>query len=451
MAILVPFAIILALVLLNGVFVAAEFAIIGVRPTRIAQLADSGNLVARRLRATLQDRAKVDRYIASAQLGITLASLGLGMYGEPAIAHLLEGPLYSWFGLEGGPAHTVSFIVGLSLVTYLHVVIGEMVPKSLALQSAERTVLALAAPMALMQKIFSIPITVLNGIGVWLLKVVGVPVPKEKSRLHTPDELEMIISEGVVGGLIEAHDFAVFENIFDLDELRVHHLMTPRVKVDAIPITISEADLVRKLGSSPYTRFPVYEDTIDNIVGVLHLKDLITAQLAGASFDLPGVMHEPVFLPASASAYELLGTLEKRGVHFAVVVGEYGGTAGIVTMEDLLEEVVGEVWDEFDVDLQEPVTVIAPGHLLAKGLARVDEVNAFVPLGAHAEGATSMAGLMLAHVDLPPKRGDTVTFDDVVLRIEDIQGMTVESVTILYPPETHQPKDSALLPDAGDE
>jgi CBS domain containing-hemolysin-like protein len=448
MAILVPFAIILLLVLINGLFVAAEFAIIGVRPTRIAQLAESGNPVARRLLTTLQDRAKVDRYIASAQLGITLASLGLGMYGEPAIAQLLEGPLDDWFGLEGGPAHTVSFIIGLGLVTYLHVVVGEMVPKSLALQSAERTVLALTAPMTLMQKLFSIPITLLNGIGVWLLKVMGVPPPKEKSRLHTPDELEMIISEGVVGGLIEAHDFAVFENIFDLDELRVHQMMTPRVKVDALPISIGEQELIDKLGTSPYSRFPIYEGSIDHIVGVLHLKDLVAQQLDGTPFDLRALMDEPLFLPASATAYELLSTLEQRRVQFAVVIGEYGGTAGIVTLEDLLEEVVGEVWDEFDIDLQEPVTVIAPGHLLAKGSARLSEVEAFVALGEQAHRANSIGGLMLANVDLPPRRGDTVAFDDVVLRIEDVHGMTVECVAVLYPPEKERPDDRVQQPEA---
>lgn len=448
MAILVPFAIILVLVLLNGLFVAAEFAIIGVRPTRIAQLAESGNPVARRLSITLQDRAKVDRYIASAQLGITLASLGLGMYGEPAIAHLLEGPLHDWFGLEGSPAHTVSFIIGLSLVTYLHVVVGEMVPKSLALQSAERTVMALATPMSIMQKLFSIPITVLNGIGVWLLKVMGVPPPKEKSRLHTPQELEMIISEGVVGGLIEAHDFAVFENIFDLDELHVHQIMTPRVKVDALPISISEQELIDKLSKSAHSRFPVYERSIDHIVGVLHLKAFVIQQLDGTPFDLRALMDEPVFLPSSATAYELMSALEHKRVQFAVVLDEYGGTAGIVTLEDLLEEVVGEVWDEFDIDLQEPVTVIVPGHLLAKGSARLDEVEAFVSLGGQTHEANSIGGLMLANVDLPPRRGDTVAFGDVVLRIEDVRGMTVESVAVLYPPEKESPDDPGQQPEA---
>lgn len=432
MTLLVPFVIIILLVLLNGLFVAAEFAIIGVRHTRVEQLAAGGSATARRLLDTLDDRAKVDRYIASAQLGITLASLGLGMYGEPAIAHLLEDPLHDLFGLTGDIVHTVSFFIGLGLITYLHVVIGEMVPKSLALQYAERTVLALARPMALMQTIFSVPITVLNNIGLSVLRALGVPPPKEKSRLHTPGELEMIISEGVVGGLIGAQEFTLFENIFDLDELQVRHMMTPRVKVQAVPVTIGAEELSKILGSSPYSRLPVYDGDVDHIIGVLHVKAFVAHQLDATEFDLRQLMDEPVFLPESASAYELMSTLEKRRAHFAVVVGQFGGTAGIVTMEDLLEEVVGEVWDEFDVDPQEPVTEIAPGHLLAKGSARLHELAPYLDLSAHGEMADSIGGLVLSHVDLPPRRGDSVDLDGVTLRIEDLEGMTVERVAVLY-------------------
>lgn len=432
MTLLIPSIIILLLVLLNGLFVAAEFAIIGVRQTRMAQLAAEGNSTAQRLLNTLDDRAKVDRYIASAQLGITLASLGLGMYGEPAIAHLLEDPLHDLFGLSGNAVHTVSFIIGLGLITYLHVVIGEMVPKSLALQYAERTVLTLARPMALMQTIFSVPITVLNAIGLKVLQLLGVPPPAEKSRLHTPGELEMIISEGVVGGLIEAQDFTLFENIFDLDELQVRQMMTPRIKVQAIPVSIGAEELGEKLVSSPYSRLPVYDGDIDHIIGVLHVKAFVMHRLEGTPFDLRRLMDEPVFLPESASAYELMATLEKRRAHFAVVVGEFGGTAGIVTMEDLLEEVVGEVWDEFDVDPHEPVTEIAPGHLLVKGSARLHELEPYVDLSRFEAVADSVGGLILARVDLPPRRGDSVELDGVTLRIEDLEGLTIERVAVLY-------------------
>ncbi len=439
MNVIVPFVIILLLVLLNGMFVAAEFAILGVRQTRMAQMAADGNRVAKRLLNTIEDRSKMDRYIASAQLGITVASLGLGMYGEPAIAHLLEGPLHDRFGLEGDIVHTIGFIVGLGLVTYLHVVIGEMVPKSLALQYAERTVMTLARPMALMQTIFSIPITILNGIGVAVLKALGVPPPEEKSRLHTPGELEMIISDGVASGLIDAQDFVMFRSIFDLSELEVHQMMTPRVKVAAVPVTIGEQALIEKLGSSPHSRLPVYEGDVDHIVGVVYLQRIAEHQLQGTPYDLRQLMEEPVYVPESDTAYELLSTFESKRVHFAVVVGEYGGTAGVVTLEDVLEEVAGEIWDEFDADLQDPVTVVAPGHLLAKGSARLHEVEEFVDLAQNVEVADSISGLVLAHVDLPPGRGDSVELDDVVLRVEEVDGMTVERVSVLYPPEKHRP------------
>ena len=447
MDLIIPLIIILILVLINGMFVAAEFAILGVRKTRLTQLAEEGNAAARRMLETVKDRAQVDRYIAAAQLGITLASLGLGMYGEPAIAHFIEVPLQEWFGLEGGIVHTISFFIALSLITYLHVVVGEMVPKSLALQYAERTALTLIRPMTLMQKVFSLPINGLNRLALWVLRLLKVPPPKEQSRLHTPNELEMIISEGVAGGLIEAQDFSLFRNIFDLSELSVKQMMTPRVKVEALPVTISESELAEKLGTSPYSRFPVYEGDIDHIVGILHLRDFVTHELEGTPFDLRTMLMKPVFLPASASAYELLSTLEKERVHIAVVVGEYGGTAGIVAMEDILEEVVGEVWDEFDVDMQDPVTVLAPGHLLARGTARLHEVEEFVDLGDHLPD--SIGGLVLANVDLPPGRGDTVTLGDVTLRIEELDGMTIEAVSVLYPPEKHSPAGAVPAPDAG--
>jgi CBS domain containing-hemolysin-like protein len=445
MSLIVPLVIILILVLLNGLFVAAEFAILGVRTTRLTQLAQEGSATARRVLDTVKDRAKVDRYIAAAQLGITLASLGLGMYGEPAIAHFIEEPLHDWLGLEGAAVHTVSFIIALSLITYLHVVVGEMVPKSLALQYAERTALTLIRPMTVMEKVFALPINSLNRLAVWVLRLLNVPPPKEKSRLHTPNELEMIISEGVAGGLIAAQDFSLFRNIFDLSELDVQQMMTPRVKVDAIPITIGESELAEKLGTAPFSRFPVYEGDIDHIVGILHLRDFVTHELEETPFDLRAMIMEPVFLPESASAYELLSTLEKGRAHLAVVLGEYGGTAGVVALEDILEEVVGEVWDEFDVDMKEPITVLAPGHLLAKGTARLDELEAYIDVGRHPQ--ESIAGLVLANVDLPPGRGDTVALGDTTLRIEELEGMTIESVSVLYPPEKHAPPGPPAMPE----
>ncbi len=442
MTLLIPAIIIMALVLLNGLFVAAEFAIIGVRPTRLAQLAEQGNPAAHRLSATLQSREQVDRYIATAQLGITLASLGLGMYGEPAIAHLLEQPLHDLLGLQGAAVHTVSFIIGLTVVTYLHVVIGEMAPKSIALQFAERTVLALARPMALIQAIFSIPITVLNQLGLAVLRLIGVPPPSEKSRLHTPGDLEMIISEGVVGGLIDAQEFDLFANIFDLAELSVAQMMTPRIKVQAVPVSTEPAELERMMLDSSHSRLPVYEGDIDHIIGVLHVKSFVTAQLEEQSLSLRQLMDEPVYLPESATAYDLLAALDQRRTQFAVVVGEYGGTAGIVTLEDLLEEVVGEVWDEFDVEQEGPVTLIEPGRLRVRGSARLDELQPYVDLSAYEGKAGSVGGLLLAHVELPPRRGAAVQLGGATLRIEEVDGMTIDRVSVHYDPSEEAPTAS---------
>ena len=432
--ILIDFAIILLLILLNGMFVAAEFAIIGVRPTRIDQLAEEGHGTAKRVQHILKDPAQVDRYIASAQLGITLASLGLGMYGEPVIAHLIEPPLHDIFGLTGDIVHTVSFLIALGIITYLHVVIGEMIPKSLALQSAERVVFALSLPMFLMQRLFSWAITVLNQIGLWVLRLMRVPPPAEGNRLHTPDELELIISDSVVGGLIEAEEEVLMQNIFTFAELNVGQIMTPRPKVDAVPVDISLSDLLEKMFTSVHTRFPVYENDLDHIIGIVHLKDLVHQHLDDAPFDLRNLIHKVPFVPEGLAADKLLTTFKKRRIHMAIVIDEYGGTAGIVTLEDLLEEVVGEVRDEFDVDEPDRISVVKPGHLIALGSIRLDELIEYFDLSdsKRAEDVDTLGGLMVANMPLPPQVGGEVTINGIHFRAEAVDGLTVERVAITY-------------------
>ncbi|MGD9316017.1 MAG: hemolysin family protein, partial [Anaerolineae bacterium] len=298
---IIPFIIIALLILINGLFVAAEFAIIGVRPTRIEQLAQDGNRAARSVRGILSDRRKTDRYIAAAQLGITLASLGLGMYAEPAIAHLIEDPLHDWVGLQGAIVHTISFIIALAIITYLHVVFGEMVPKSLALQSSERTVLLLTAPMRVAGKLFSIPITVLNSIGLWTLKLLRVPPPGADSRLYSPDELEMIVLESYAGGMLDERAQELVANLLDFSEERVEQVMIPRTLMTAIPTSIAEDELLELFSAIPYSRLPVYEGTVDNIIGMLHLKDLVRQQLAGEPFDPQPLLRQVSFVPETLS------------------------------------------------------------------------------------------------------------------------------------------------------
>ncbi len=438
MSTLANFGIIFALIVLNGIFVAAEFAIIGVRATRIEQLAEEGNRIAKRLRAILNDPAKVDRYIASAQLGITLASLGLGMYGEPVIAHLIEGPLHDLLGLEGDIVHTIGFLLGLTIITYLHVVLGEMIPKSLALQNAEGAVLVLAAPMILMQTLFAYPIAALNRLGLAVLRLLRVPPPSKDSRLSTPDELERIISESVVEGLIEVEEQAIISNIFDFGDLRAAQLMTPRPKIDAVPVTISAEALLEKMVASPHTRLPVYDGNLDNIIGVVHLKDLVHQHLEKTPYQLCRLLREVPFVPESMPADNLLSLLKKEHVHMAIVIDEFGGTAGLVTLEDLIEEIVGDVRDEFDTEEQEAIQVVGPGHIIAQGTVRLDEIRDYVAIGDY--DVASIGGLLINQLtQLPPTEGDEVHLDGVTLRVEAVEGMAVARVSIHFAPPDDAP------------
>jgi CBS domain containing-hemolysin-like protein len=438
MSVLFSFVVIAILILINGLFVAAEFAIIGVRPTRVEQLAAAGNRAARWVHGILHDRRKTDRYIATAQLGITLASLGLGMYAEPAIAHLIEDPLQDWFGLEGGIVHTISFILALTVITYLHVVVGEMVPKSLALENAEGTVLRLASTMRLMGKLFSIPVTLLNRIGLRTLKLLRISSPGEDSRLYSLDEVELLVSESYAGGLLEDHEQALVRNIVDFAEERVERVMMHRPMMTAIPAGIEEQELLALFSATPYSRLPVYRGTIDDIIGVLHLKDLVRQQLSGEQFELRALLRPVFFVPMTLPVKTLLAEFQRRREQIAIVIDEHGGTEGLVTVEDILEEVVGEVRDEFDEDEEAPLTLVEPGHLVVQGPVQLEDVEAYVSIGQHGHDVQTVGGLVWAQLGLRPEVGDEVVIGDVTFRVELMEGLAITKVSILFPAGTGQ-------------
>jgi CBS domain containing-hemolysin-like protein len=440
MAVLFSFVVIAILILINGLFVAAEFSIIGVRHSRVEQLALEGNRAARWLQGILHSRTKTDRYIATAQLSITLASLGLGMYAEPAIAHLIEAPLHDWFGLEGGIVHTISFIFALTLITYLHVVVGEMVPKSLALQNAERTVLLLSTPLQFASKLFSIPVTVLNHIGLATLRLLDLPPPGEGDRLYSLGELELIVAESYAEGMLEEYEQEWVANVLDFAEERVEQVMMPRTRMTAIPTTIGAEEMLNVLTSTPFSRLPVYRDGLDDIVGMVHLKDFVRQQLSGEPFDLAVLVREVSFVPETLPVKNLLADFRNQHRQMAIVMDEHGGTLGLVTLEDLLEEVVGEVWDEFD-DGQEPLALVSSGHLLADGTVQLEDIEQYVSLGGKAHDIHTVGGLVWAELGRRPEIGDEVVLDDpnvgnISFRVEGLDGLTITKVSIHYPPDT---------------
>jgi CBS domain containing-hemolysin-like protein len=434
-AVLVPLIIITVLVLLNGLFVAAEFAIIGVRPTRMTQLAEEGNRTALGVKRILEDPVQQDQYIATAQLGITIAGLGLGMYGEHTIAEWLLGPLEGWLHLDETSAHAVAVVAALALLTFAHVVVGEMVPKSLALQYAERTVLGIAGLMRLVGWLFYPAVRLLNAIGNGFLRLLRIPVAASHGRLYSPEELEMVVSESHEGGMLSDNQEQLLHNIFDFSERRVEQVMTPRRRIAAIPQLIGEVELQSYLATSPHSRFPVYDGDLDHVVGLLLLKDVVRQQIRRTEpFELRALLRHMPTVPETIPVEQLLASFKRSRVHMALVVDEYGGTVGLVTLEDLVEEVVGEVQDEFDSDELPPLREVAPGVLLVRGDVLLDELREQASIALPPDTALpdveTVGGLVVGLLGRPAHPDDRVRVDGTTITVEHVDGLAVQTVRI---------------------
>jgi len=433
---ILPILIILLLVLVNGFFVAAEFAIIGVRETQMEEMVDDGHRLAPKVLNVLQSRPKLDQYIATAQLGVTIASLGLAMYGEPAIGHFVEPYLEAVFGFGASAAATISYIIALSLLTYLHVVLGEMVPKALSLSDASTMALRLSRPMQFAGNILIIPVKMLNAIGNMLLHLFRIPPVEGHERLMAAEELEMIVAESVEGGLILDDEEEIIRNIFDFSERTVGQVMTPRRKIQAIPVTGPRDELLKIVTESRHSRFPVYDGDLDHIVGILHLKDLIRQTMRPTGpFDLRLILRATPEVPEDYPVDRMLAAFKNEKLHMAIVRDEFGGIAGIVTLEDLVEEVVGEVRDEFDQE-REPYVELAPGVLELSGNYLLDDLADDVYLGEEEElpDVETIGGLLVSILGRPPVVGDEVQFlDSIHLTVLDTDRLAVNRVRVEFP------------------
>ncbi len=437
---LMVMAVILVLVVLNGFFVAAEFALIGLRPGRVEQLVEEGRPRAPQVLAVLQSSQRQDQYIATAQVGLTLASLGLGMYGEPHVAGFIEPILRNLIGAQvsAGLLHTAAFVISLGFVTFLHVVIGEIAPKGHALADAERAAMWLIRPMNVAQTVLSPAVRALNAMGNWLLtRLFRIPPAQGHQRLHSPEELELIVSESAEGGLLNEDEEEMILNIFDFSDRQVGQVMTPRRKVQAIAHDTPLDELMQVVSESNYSRFPVYEEDLDHVIGILHLKDLVKQQLRtrGSLDDIRLILRPAPAVPEYQPVDRLLAAFKRQRIHMAIVLDEFGGIAGIVTLEDLIEEVVGEVRDEFDVE-REPFAVVEPGVLEVAGNFLLDDLSNHVFLGDDEElpDVETVGGLIMTALGRPPQRGDEVLFrDGVKFLVLDIDGLAVARARVEYP------------------
>lgn len=443
--IIFPLLIILILVLLNGFFVAAEFAIIGARSSKVDQMVAEGSKKAKSVQEILDSPRKQDRYIATAQLGITIASLGLGMYGEPKIAEFIDPYLTRLLGGQVSTTllHTISSILALAFLTYIHVVIGEMVPKSISLSTPVRAVISLSKPMAFAQRVLGIPVRILNGIGRLLLQLFKVPAAEGHARLHTVEEIELIVSESAEVGLLLEEEQEMIRKIFDFSEREAGQIMTPRPKVQAVDSDISIDELLKVVIASRHSRFPVYKEDLDHVIGILNLKDLIQKQLeTNGNLKLVDILRPAPAVPEDLPIERLLNEFKSQRIHMAVVLDEFGGLSGIVTLEDLVEEIVGEVRDEFDFE-REPLIELEPGVIEVAGSYLVDDLLDFVYLGDEEElpDVETVSGLIHTWLGRPPHVGDMVTaaeVADVKLTVLDVDGLAVSRAKIEFPAKKHE-------------
>lgn len=416
---LVPLLIIFALILLNGIFVAAEFAIIGVPRASIERRAASGHRVAQQVRDILHDPRSQDRYIATAQLGITFASLGLGMYGEHALAEWIAGKLEGTGTSRWIAAHTLASILSIAVLTYFHIVVGEMVPKSMALLYAERTVLWITRPMLFVKAMLYPLVVGLNGLGNLILRLMGIHRSLTAGNFHTPEELQYIVQESQQGGLLRAEQGQMLRDLFAFGERTAREVMVPRVRVDSLRLGSSPADLARILSATRRTRYPVYTDDLDHVIGLVHIKDVLRMLREARSLESSDV-RPLAFVPETMELNRVLEAMRHARTQMVVVMDEHGGTAGIVSIEDLCVEVMGE-FEEGSEDAPE-VRRDESGQWFVSGETRLDDVGeAFDLLLDHPEVDT-VSGLILAVLERPPVVGDSVIYNDVRFEVMAIEG-----------------------------
>jgi CBS domain containing-hemolysin-like protein len=415
-----------ALILINAVYVGAEFAAVSARRSRIQQLADDGHPLAAWLLPLIESPADLDRYIAACQIGITLSSLVLGAFAQRTIAVWLEPLFAQWGGLQGVAAQSTSAAAVLLVLTVAQVIFAELVPKSLALQYPTQAALYTLLPMLPSLWLYRPFIKWLNGSGLILLRLLGSPSQSHR-HIHSPDEIELLIAESRDGGLLEPDEHRRLQRALRLNLRQAKQLMVPRRKIAAIDINTPLAEVIAFVAQSPFSRLPVYRESIDNVVGMLHTKDLVRWRVSGARDEALASLLRPIAsVHESVTVDKVVRELRERRSHLALVVDEFGGTAGLLTLEDVLSELLGDVGDEFKPGDPVPET-LADGQFRLPGAMAVDDAATLLNTEWDTE-ATTIGGLVTAALGRLPVPGDTVTVGDYEFAVERVADRAAESV-----------------------
>jgi len=421
---------VLALVFANGFFVAAEFSIVTVRKTRVDQLVAEGHRPARAVRRAVSDPAP---YIAATQLGITMASIGLGWIGEPALASMIQpGFAFLPAPIAETTAHSIAVAIAFAIITALHIVLGELAPKTIALQHAETTALWVVNPTELFMRVLWPFIRLLNGMGRAVVHLLGLRGPGRDAMVHSEEELKMLVTASQEAGVLEEQEEQMLHRVFDFADLTAGQVMVPRTELVAVAAATPRDELIRQIAERGLTRWPVYKGDLDDIVGILHVTDVFKALVAGdAQTTAAALAREALTVPETLRADDLLAAMRRRGAREALVIDEYGGTAGLVTFESLMERIVGDLGSAAAGGGK--IRVRSDGSADVDGLALVGDVNAQFGLHIDEDTFTTIGGYVLGRLGRRARVGDTIEVEGRMMRVEALDGLRVAKVWLSTP------------------
>ncbi|WP_300672235.1 hemolysin family protein [Soonwooa sp.] len=437
---LVKLLIALLLVLLNGFFVAAEFSIVKVRYSQIQLKAAEGNKMAKQAEHIIKH---LDEYLSATQLGITLASLALGWVGESALHHIIED-IFHYFSLNISQTTitTISVVCSFMLITIMHIVFGELVPKSIAIRKSEPTTFFIATPLRLFYNVFKPFIWLMNSLSNGFLRMININ-PATDQDIHSTEELQLLVKQSADSGEIQEENYEIIKNAFDFTDHNAKQIMIPRQNIVSVDIEDDREEIINQLMESGYSRIPVYEGSIDNIIGIFYTKEIIREYIKSkgemSHDDLKRLMREAYFVVGSKKISDLLKIFQQKKQHLAVVIDEFGGTEGIITLEDILEELVGEIQDEEDEE-EKLVDEVAKNVYWVQATQPLEEINEFLPkdfpLSEDAEYNT-LAGFILHELEDIPEENQEFDCNDYHIKILKMQNKSVEVVELVYTP--HEP------------
>jgi putative hemolysin len=434
---IIALLIIFFLISINAFYVAAEFSTVSARRSKLVQIAAEGNALARVLVPIVRDRRLLDTYVATCQIGITVSSLLLGFFGQSRLTPYVASLISSSDLLTSGAVLSITAVGVLLFLTTIQVILGELVPKSIGIQYPEQLALATILPMRWSTFLFKPLIWILNGSGRLILRMIGFSKEMEDAHthIHTPREIMMLFEESSAGGQLDVEERRLLKNSLELREIPVRQVMIPRTRMLSASMDQTCEELLRLLADSPFSRLPLFEGTVDNVIGMVHLKDLLCLQLKEGVQDVRQAMRPVLFVPESTLAGSVFALLQNKRYHVAIVLDEYGGTSGFVTLEDLIEEIFGELQDEFDEQSIPPIRLVSDHWVEVRGDMIIDELNEALGLFLSSEEVDTIGGWVVNALGQIPEVGAVVNIDDNQVVVEQMQGNAVTLIRIKITPQ----------------